>query len=155
MLETIREYAAERLRQSEEADSIANRHAAYFLALAESANLDQFSLVQGSAYGDEARFLLRPPTALLLGPIPVAWALMAASATGPMLLACGEWVAGAIVCVVGLPLAARSAARPCFENASQASPYALSVGTTTNSPSPSTVLARANPRPRPDESAQS
>src|SRR5205823_5563476 len=52
MLETIREYAAERLRQSEEADSIANRHAAYFLALAESANLDQFSLVQGSAYED-------------------------------------------------------------------------------------------------------
>jgi predicted ATPase len=37
MLETIREYAAERLKESGEADRVAHRHAEYFLALAEEA----------------------------------------------------------------------------------------------------------------------
>ena len=37
MLETIREYAAERLEQSGEADELQRRHAEYFLALAEEA----------------------------------------------------------------------------------------------------------------------
>ena len=37
MLETIREYAAERLKESGEADRLAHRHAEYFLALAEEA----------------------------------------------------------------------------------------------------------------------
>ena len=37
MLETIREYALERLGESEEADTVGNRHAAYFLQLAEEA----------------------------------------------------------------------------------------------------------------------
>jgi len=68
-------------------------------------------MVQGSAYAEEARFLLRPPSALLFGPIPLAWALMAATAAGPMLLACHEWAAGVIVCVVGLPVAALLARR--------------------------------------------
>ena len=43
--------------------------------------------VQGSAYGDERRFLLRPPAALLVGPLPLAWALMAGPlVTGTLLL---------------------------------------------------------------------
>jgi len=37
MLETIRDYASERLEASDEADAIKRRHAAYFLALAEEA----------------------------------------------------------------------------------------------------------------------
>ena len=38
MLETIREYAAEQLEQDDEADVLAERHAQYFLALAEEAS---------------------------------------------------------------------------------------------------------------------
>ena len=37
MLETIREYAVERLEESGEVDELRRRHAAYFLALAEEA----------------------------------------------------------------------------------------------------------------------
>ena len=37
MLETIREYAVERLEESGEAEELRRRHAAYFLALAEEA----------------------------------------------------------------------------------------------------------------------
>jgi hypothetical protein len=33
--------------------------------------------VQGSAYGDERRFPLKPPVALVAGPLPLAWALAA------------------------------------------------------------------------------
>jgi len=43
MLETIRGYAAERLAESGDAEAVAAAHAAYFLDLAEAANLDQFS----------------------------------------------------------------------------------------------------------------
>ena len=39
MLETIHEFAAERLRESREEDELRRRHAEFFLALAESANL--------------------------------------------------------------------------------------------------------------------
>ena len=62
--------------------------------------------VNGAAYGDEHRHLLRPPAALLLGPLPVAAAvLVAAAVTGPLLLAARAWVAGAVAVVVGVPLA--------------------------------------------------
>jgi hypothetical protein len=64
------------------------------------------AFVQGSAYGDERRFPLRPPAALLAGPIVVAWVL----AVGPLvaavlLLAAGQWVAGAVLAVGGIVLA--------------------------------------------------
>jgi hypothetical protein len=60
---------------------------------------------QGSAYGDEARFPLRPPGPLVVGPIPLLWlALAAATAGGPLLLATGVWVAGAVVSVVAVGL---------------------------------------------------
>jgi tetratricopeptide (TPR) repeat protein len=54
MLETIREYAAERLNQSGEAESMAQRHAEFFLALAESAGLSVEGIAAGrglSGYG--------------------------------------------------------------------------------------------------------
>jgi hypothetical protein len=61
---------------------------------------DQF--VNGSSYGDERRMPLRPPGALLLGPIPLAWALCVAGAVaGPLLLAAEAWVAGTLLLVVG------------------------------------------------------
>jgi hypothetical protein len=59
-------------------------------------------LVNGSAYGDERRHTLRAPGALLAGPIPMAWAaLVAALATGPLLLAAHAWVAGGLTTVLG------------------------------------------------------
>jgi len=56
------------------------------------------AFVQGSAYGSEQRFPLRPPGPLLLGPLELAWLLLfTATVAGPLLLASAEWVAGALV----------------------------------------------------------
>lgn len=64
-------------------------------------------LVNGPAYPNERRFLLRAPGALLFGPLAVAWATAVAGlAAGPLLLAARVWVWGAVVTVVGLPVAA-------------------------------------------------
>ena len=68
------------------------------------------ALVDGASYGPERRLALRPPVALLLGPVPLAWALLAAGAvTGPLLLAAEKWVPGGLALVVGLPVAAGAA----------------------------------------------
>ncbi len=62
--------------------------------------------VNGSSYGDERRMPLRPPGALLLGPIEVTWLVVVAGATaGPLLLATRQWVLGAVALVVGWALA--------------------------------------------------
>ena len=54
--------------------------------------------LHGVAYGDEERVALRAPGILLLGPIEIAWVvLLVAAATGPLLLAARQWVAGAIL----------------------------------------------------------
>jgi len=62
--------------------------------------------VNGPAYPNERRFLLRVPGALLVGPLALAWALTVSGlAAGPLLLAARQWVAGAIAVVVGVPVA--------------------------------------------------
>jgi hypothetical protein len=61
----------------------------------------------GVAYGDERRFPLKVPPALFLGPLPISVALVAAGiSVGPLLLADGRWVWGAIATIVGVPIAA-------------------------------------------------
>ncbi len=63
--------------------------------------------VQGAAYGDERRIPLRIPPVLLLGPVPVAVAAVAAGvASGPLLVADGRLGWGIPALVIGLPLAA-------------------------------------------------
>jgi hypothetical protein len=63
--------------------------------------------VNALAYPNERRFPLRPPGAVLLGPIEVAWAFAVAGlVAGPVLLAAGAWVPGAVATVSGIPLAA-------------------------------------------------
>lgn len=63
-------------------------------------------MVNGGAYGNERRYLLRPPRVLLAGPIPLAGAvLVLAVAGGPLLLASGRAVAGGLALAGGLPLA--------------------------------------------------
>ena len=60
------------------------------------------AFADGSSYGDERRMLLRTPAPLLLGPIPLAWAVaVAGPVAGPLLLAAHQWVAGAAVLLVG------------------------------------------------------
>jgi len=60
--------------------------------------------VQASAYGDEDRFLLRPP-APFLAPIVLAGGLwVAAVIAGPLLLATAQWIAGVIAAIVAVVL---------------------------------------------------
>jgi len=62
--------------------------------------------VNGQAYANERRFLLRAPGPLLFGPLMVVWALTVAGfAAGPLLLAAERWVLGGLAAVAGIPLA--------------------------------------------------
>ena len=62
--------------------------------------------VDGSSYGDESRFLLGTPGALLLGPIQLVWAVIVSGAlAGPLLLLAQQWLLGGILLVVGWALA--------------------------------------------------
>ncbi len=62
--------------------------------------------VNGPAYPNERRYPLRAPGAMLAGPLVLAWALLMASvASGPLLLAARQWVAGALALAAGAPLA--------------------------------------------------
>jgi hypothetical protein len=62
--------------------------------------------VNGPAYPNERRFLLRPPRALLLGPLPTFWILSVAGiGAGPLLLAARQWILGGLALFVGWPLA--------------------------------------------------
>ena len=62
--------------------------------------------VNGPAYPNERRYLLRAPRSLLAGPLLSAWVLaMAGIAAGPLLLAARQWVAGGVAAALGLPAA--------------------------------------------------
>jgi len=63
------------------------------------------AFVNGSSYGPERRFALRVPGALLVGPVALAWAAVVAAAVGgPLLLAAGQWVAGAVAVAAAVPV---------------------------------------------------
>lgn len=62
--------------------------------------------VNGPAYPNERRYLLRAPGSLLFGPLALAWSLAAAGVcAGPLLLAAERWVWGGIALALGVPLA--------------------------------------------------
>lgn len=62
--------------------------------------------VNGSSYGAEQRFPLRPPGVVLLGLVEAVWAAVVAGAlAGPLVLATEQWVLGGILVVVGWPIA--------------------------------------------------
>lgn len=59
--------------------------------------------VNGPAYPNERRYPLRPPGALLLGPIPLAWAAsVGAPAAAALLLAAGRWWGGGLLAAVAV-----------------------------------------------------
>lgn len=61
--------------------------------------------VEGSAYGDEARFPLKTPPSLLITLVPLSIVLAATGTlVGPLLLAQGKWVLGAVAIALGAPL---------------------------------------------------
>jgi hypothetical protein len=65
------------------------------------------AMVQGSAYGDERRYPLRPPAALLAGPVVLVWVLLAGPlVAGVLLLGVRQWVLGAVLLVIGIALTA-------------------------------------------------
>ena len=64
------------------------------------------AFADGSSYGDERRFLLRTPGAVLLGPVQLVWLAIVAGATlGPAFLLAEQWIIGGILLVVGWPIA--------------------------------------------------
>jgi hypothetical protein len=63
-------------------------------------------LVNGPAYGDERRHLLRLPASLALGPVALAALLVPiAVLAGPLLVAARQWLLGLIALAVGFPAA--------------------------------------------------
>jgi hypothetical protein len=58
--------------------------------------------VDGASYGDERRFALRPPAALLVGPIELLWLVAIVPApAGVLLIADRRWVPGGLLVVLG------------------------------------------------------
>jgi hypothetical protein len=76
------------------------------LALATSlSSATAHACAASTAYGPERRFPLRVPVTLMAGPVPVSVALIAgAIASGPLLLANGNIVAGVIAVALGVPI---------------------------------------------------
>jgi hypothetical protein len=73
-----------------------------------------YRFVNGAAYGEERRYPLRVPPPLLLGPVPLAVALIAAGVlTGPLLVADEHYVAGVVTLVVAVPVV-RTAGRSLY-----------------------------------------
>lgn len=66
--------------------------------------------VGAASYGDERRFLLRPPGPVMIALIVPMWAVVVVGvAAGPLFLADRGWAAGVVAAAVGLPVAAFAA----------------------------------------------
>jgi len=64
-----------------------------------------YTFINGSSYGDERRFPLRPPGPVVFGPLEHVWVAMVASfLAGPLLLAAKQWIPGAIISVLAVGL---------------------------------------------------
>ena len=66
--------------------------------------------VDAASYGDERRFLLRPPGPIIVAlVVPMGAVAVAGVAVGPLLLADRGWPAGIVAAAIGLPVAAFAA----------------------------------------------
>ena len=87
------------------AAGVATAHALVAAAAAFTAEFGQ-RFAQGSAYGDESRFPLRPPGWYVAGPVPLAWAFLAAAlGAGPLLAAARQLIPGALLSAAGVAAA--------------------------------------------------
>lgn len=69
-------------------------------AMAAEVSMD---FVNAASYGDERRFPLRPPAALLIGPVQLVWLLAVVPLPAGVLLAAdGRWLPGGALIVLGL-----------------------------------------------------
>lgn len=60
-------------------------------------------MVNGSSYGPERRLALRPPAALIFGPLQFTWLVMfGATAAGALMIAAKNYLVGVPVLVIGL-----------------------------------------------------
>lgn len=67
-------------------------------------------MVNGSSYGPERRLALRPPAALLFGPMQLTWLVMfGATAGGALLIAAENYAVGVPLLIVGLLVSWRGA----------------------------------------------
>ena len=65
------------------------------------------AMVDAGSYGDEHRFLLRPPGPVMVAMIVPMWVVaVAGSVTGPLLLADRRWTVGVVAAAAGMPAAA-------------------------------------------------
>ena len=63
-------------------------------------------MVDGISYGDEKRFLLRIPSAILVGPLALVWGIVILSASsGPICIVSGNWRIGVPALAIGWPIA--------------------------------------------------
>lgn len=68
-------------------------------------------MINGSSYGPERRFALRPPAAAVIGSAQITWLITVAGAvTGPVLLTTGHPIIGGAAVLAGFPLAYRMGA---------------------------------------------
>ena len=69
--------------------------------------------VDAASYGDERRFLLRPPGPVIVALVlPMGAVTLAGVAAGPLLLADRGWPAGIVAAAIGLPVAALRGPHP-------------------------------------------
>lgn len=119
-----------------------------------------FDFVNGPAYPNERRHLLRAPGPLLLGPLPLSWLVItAAPSAAALLLAARSWVAGGVLAAVGVPAAVllARATHGLSAAGSSSCPPASSSTTTCPSSTRSCSAARSSspsvpPRPAPTPS---
>ncbi len=62
--------------------------------------------IDGASYGEERRFVLKAPVALLIGPIQLTWAVATLPLlSGILLLGSAQWLSGTLITVAGLVFA--------------------------------------------------
>ena len=77
--------------------------ASFLALLPETGNV----MVDGLSYGDEKRFLLRVPSAIVIGPLILLWAVVVFGLiAGPIAVVSDNWILGTVLIGIGWPISA-------------------------------------------------